>query len=58
MILLIHEREVTNMAEKILDFIILLVILGFIASIVVMIKYANTPMSDVPLWVAWLLFNK
>ena len=46
------------MTEKLLDFIILLVILGFVASIVVMIKYANTPMSEVPLWVAWLLFDK
>ena len=23
----------------------------------VLVKYANTPISEVPLWVAWLLFG-
>ena len=46
------------MVEKLINLVLVLVIIGFGVSIYCFLKYANTPLSEVPLWVAWFMFSK
>ena len=37
--------------------LLVLIFVGIILYIILMVKYANTPVGELPVWVAWILFD-
>ena len=45
--------------EFLFSIVVVLLIVGYVLFYIIMlIKYANTPVGEIPLWILWLLFKQ